>query len=405
MSFPRLARLCAAAICGAAVPARAGVVAIDLEEAMVRAAERAPEVAAARGRVGEAAAARVDAAVRFPDEPALAVEAGPRWAGARTVDVAVELAQGLGPPGRGGARRAVADAALALARATAITAGRDARLAAGLAYLDARHADDAVTIERDAAALATRAAEVAERRRSAGEATDLEANLARAAAARARAAVLGAEAERAAAIGALAVRLGVAPDDELVLRGALRPVGEPPAAAGALAARPELVALTAELAVARAEVRLAAVEARPALGAWLGYQREDAATIVVGGVRVTWPIWDRGQGRRAVAGARAARVAAEHAALSEVAARQHHDALAAYRQARDAVAVLDAEVAPLLDDSEALLARSLDAGTLPIGEVLAARRELVAARREALDRVLALARAHLVARLAAEGMP
>jgi len=115
-------------------------------------------------------------------------------------------------------------------------------------------------------------------------------------------------------------------------------------------------------------------------------------------------VWERGQGPAAAARARAARAAEQHRALVRTASREVQDAAAAYASARQAVAIFEADVLPVLDDTERLLARTVDAGQLAVADYLVARRELLDGRREYLDRRLAAAKAEVAAR-AAGGRP
>jgi cobalt-zinc-cadmium efflux system outer membrane protein len=219
--------------------------------------------------------------------------------------------------------------------------------------------------------------------------------------------VSAAETDLAEAIGRLGALVGLAPEDTVTLRGELRPEAalslddlEP-----ATATRADLLALDAEGELADAEARLARADGKPAFGLWIAYQREEDADIVVGGIRLTWPLWDRGQGGVAEARARSSRVAAEHETTRRAASRQVRDAFAAYEHARAAVEVYEADVLPVLDDSEALLGKSVDAGTIAISDYLVARQELLAGRRDYLDLLLALARARVSAQLAAGVSP
>lgn len=405
MIRPVIAWLLAAALLPPA-PATADQLVLDLDAAMARAAQTAPAVIAARGRIGEADAARLGAAVRFTSEPELELEAGPRRATSTTADVGVQLGQTF-QPGRRGPRRALAGAERAHAEADAAAIAREVRRAAGLAFVDALYAEQVVGFARAQAELADRAAEVAGRRRRAGEATDLDVELARAAAARARVAVAAADAERVAAIADLADSLGLAADDSVVLRGELRP---PPRAMTTGVGphgidRPELRALAAEAVVAVAEERLARAEARPELGIWLAYRHEEDAEVVLGGLRLSLPVWDRGRGGRARARAHGARVAATRAAVERGLTRQVDDARAVLAATRAAVDRFEVEVAPALDAAEALLGRSIDAGAIDVAGYLVARQELLTGRREHLELLRSLARADLDARLTGEVTP
>ncbi|MBK7076045.1 MAG: TolC family protein [Myxococcales bacterium] len=406
MRYAPIARLSAAALAMSHVPARADEVVLDLAAALARATTAAPATIAARGHTAEAQAARVGAQVRAAN-PALALGVGPRFAGDATVDLHLELAQpvGTGAPRR--ARLAVADAAIAHAAAEAREVERAARRATARAFVDALYAERLVATLADAVALAEHAAAVAARRRAAGDATDLDVDRARIAVGRARAAGHAAEAERARTLGELAGLIGLAADDTLRVTGALDV--DPPLALAPLAAaaddRPELRRLDAEAALARAEARLAHADARPAVELSVAYDREADEQRVLGGVRVTWPLWDRGQGPAAIAGARATRVAAERAAAARAARREVADAFAVYQRARAAVAGFEADVLPALDDSEALVTRGVDAGTLTIADYLVARQELLDGRRAYLEHLRDRAQARVAALLAAEVTP
>jgi outer membrane protein, heavy metal efflux system len=279
------------------------------------------------------------------------------------------------------------------------------RLEAALAFVDALHAQRLVEQATHAAELAQRAADVANRRRAAGDITDLDVGLATAAAGRARSAVSAAEAELAEAVGRLAPLVGVGVEDTIVLRGELRPQSGLTLADLEPAQRADVLALEAERALADAEKRLARADGKPDLGLWIGYQREEDANIVLGGIRFTLPLWERGQGGVAQARARSSRVAAEIAVTRRAASRQVRDAFAAYEHARAAVEIFEADVLPALDDTEQLLTRSVDAGTIAVSDYLLARQELLDGRRDYLELSRALARARVTAQLTAGVMP
>jgi cobalt-zinc-cadmium efflux system outer membrane protein len=397
------ARLGAVALVLLSASAHADEVVLDLHAALERAKTSAPEAVAARGRIGEAEAARAGAEVRFSDNPELEASVGPRFGATTTTDLSVSLGQTFGLGGRRGARRAVAEAGAAQARAEGDAVARDVQLEAALAFLDGLHAQAAVDAAVDADELAWRAVEVAERRRKAGDITDLQLGLARAAAARSRVAVEAARRQQVEAIARLAPLVGLASDDTVVLRGELKPTEGLTLAAldTAAVARPDLRALEAEARVAAGEARRARAEARPDLGVFVEYGREEDVDLVRAGLRLVLPVWDRGQGPRAAARAHGARVTAEHAPGRRTVAREVRDAFVVYEHARRAADIFDRDVKPVLDDSEALLDRSVDAGTISVADYLLARQELAVGRREQLDVYLALARARVTALLTA----
>ena len=383
-----------------AAPAVAESLEIDLPGAIERARRAAPEAIAARGDIAIAEAARVGAELAFTTNPEIEVGAGPRLISDRPIDVEARLEQSL-EPGRRGARRRHARAELAHAVADAGRGLRalDAEVAG--AFYDALYADRTVALARDAEELARRADAAAERRRKAGDITDLDANLARTALGRARAAVQASSAERAIAVGRLAALIGAGLGDAIVLRGELTPAA--PAAPPSAAVRADLRALDAERDAAAAEHAQAVASARPELALWASYRREDTTDVVLGGLRFTLPLWNRGQGERAAAQARQHRAIDVRAATARVAERELADARAAYDSARGAVEAFERDVVPLLDASERLLQKTVDAGQISVGDYLVARQELLDGRREHLERQRALAKAAVAVDFAGPG--
>lgn len=404
MFSPVRARLVCAALVVASIPAaHARPLTLDLPTAVARARARAPEAIAALARIGDARARRAGAGVR--PNPELDLGAGPRFGATRTLAVEAQLTQPL-ELGRRGARLRVADAELEHATATTEAALRELDLEVTNLFLDARFAElDRALAQRDVE-VATRAAQAARRRRQAGDVTDLDVDLATIALGRARSALAAALARRAGAIGRLGAIIGAAPGDAITLVGDLRP----PALAldrlrAAVLARPDLRALAAEAKVARAEAGLARANARPELGLWASYERDDADDVVLGGLTVTLPLWNRAQGARAAARVKLRRAERERAAVLAAASRQIVDAFEAYTRAREAVEVFDREVVPALADSEHLLERSLDTGQIAMSAYLVARQEILNGRREHLERQLQLAKAAAAARFVAGVAP
>jgi cobalt-zinc-cadmium efflux system outer membrane protein len=388
---------CAALIFIYASPAHAGPLTVDLPTALARARERAPQAIAALARIGEAEAARTGARVLFTQNMEFEVGAGPRFGDPRTTQVDVRLGQQLEPTRRG-ARIRVADAGVRHAQAVTDAQLRELSFEVANVFNEARHADLVVELARRTADVATRATEAAERRRKAGDITDLDVDLAKIALGRARAAVATAQSERADSIGRLAVLIGAGPDDVITLTGDLRPAAMTlDKLRSAVPARPDVRALEAESRVAMAEGSLAKANGRPNLGLWIGYERDEKDTILLGGLSVTLPLWNRAQGDKAAARAKQRRVELERTAVLGAASRQVIDAFEAYTRAHEAVELFDREVVPPLVDSEKLLERSIETGQITISAYLVARQEILNGRREHLDRQLALAKAAAVA--------
>jgi len=406
MSHVPMARLTVAALVLHSCPAAAGHVEIDLRAAIERAHRAAPEAVAAEGRIAEADAAVVGANVAFTTNPEIEGGVGPRFTPARPLDAEVRLDQNL-EPWRRGPRRQLARAERHQVGAELDSELRALDLEVSIAFYEALFAQQAAELTGRAQDLAQRAAAVAERRRKAGDVTDLDANLARAASGRARSAGLAAATERSLAVGRLAALIGAAPDDVITLRGDLKPALPPALAAArsALATRADVRVLDAAREVATARRAQATADARPEVGIWAAYQREDTADIVLGGLRMSLPLWNRAQGPHAAAIAGEQRATRTRDATLRAAERQVADALATYASARQAVDGFEREVAPLLDDSELLLQKTVDAGQIAVHDYLIARQELMAGRREYLERLLALAKAAAGVRFAAGVTP
>lgn len=394
-----LARLIAAALLARACSASADTIDIDLPGALARARTAAPEAIAARGRVAQADAGVHGAAVAFSANPEIEGGLGPRLTPAHPLDAELRISQAL-EPWRRGARRELASAERAHAEAERDAALRELELEVSLAFYDAVFAAQLVEQMTRAERFASAAADVAKRRRQAGEITDLDLDLARVAFSRARASTRSAEADRTTATGKLAVLVGATASDTLVVHGSLAPVALPRKLAAA--DRADVRAIDRERDVARAQLEQATAISRPELGVFVAYHREDTDSIVLAGLSVTLPVWNRAQGERAAAHARELTASAAHAAAMRVADRQLADALATYATTKRAVEEL--ETAPL-DDAEQLLEKTIDASQLAISDYLVARQELLNGRRDHLERQLALAKAALAVRYAAGGQP
>ena len=365
---------------------------LDYTSTLTLAATRAPDVIAAAGVIDAARGRRAASTLANPE---LDVEAGPRLrdGAPTTTDVAVGLSQAFELGGQRGARRDGARATVDHAIADADDARRLARRDAGLAYYRAVLAAERVTLAERSAAVATELQDLTARRQARGEAVALDVNLARATAARARAALRTAHADREDALGALRALLALEPTDTLAVRGDLAARAAPTLDALLAAAhrRPELRALDARRAEGAALAAVGDAQAWPSLTLGVRYEREEQADIVLGGVTITLPTWDRGHGDR-----REGRAIATHARLARDAHTRAIDAtvraaFAAYTLRRAAVDDLVRDVAPLLDANDSLLGKAYAAGQLSLADTLVARRELDETRRDVLEHRFALA--------------
>lgn len=396
---------CAALMLLLARPADAGPLKVDLPIAVARARERAPEAVAALARIGEARARRTGAGVLFAQNPEVQIGAGQRFGNERTWTIQGQLTQQLEPTRRG-ARIRVADAEVAHAQALIEAELRELSYQVATVFLEARYADLAVELAQRDQDVATKAAEAADRRRKAGDITDLDVNLAKIALGRARSALAAAQSERAEAVGRLGSLIGAQPEDVITLAGDLKPATLTlDTLRAGVPARADVRAIEAEGRVAKAQGALANVNGRPDLGLWFGYQLDEGDTILLGGLSFTLPFWNRAQGDKAAARAKLRHVDLERAAVVTSASRQVVDAFEAYTRAREAVEVFERDVLPTLTDSEALLERTVQAGQITVNEYLVARQEILSGRSEHLQRQLQLAKAAASARFVAGGAP
>lgn len=363
---------------------------LTIEEALALAREQAPGVVLATGRIAEARARQAQAGRRFQENPSLEVNGGYRRAEDDHLDFEAAVSQGLYGRERRTAHIAGAQAALERAEAELDEARRLLLRDVWTAFVRASMAGDRVALLTRGRQAADELLAGTERRYEAGEATALELNRSRTAAASARAEQSGAQAEESAALGELKGLLGLPPEESVEVRAspALREPPDLPALLAGLDRRPDLRVLAAELRGAEAEVILGRALARPGLGVRGGVGREEGADLVTAGVVVSLPLHDRGQETLAVGEARTAALrqaldAARKAADAEV--RGRHSALLRHLEA---ARELERTALPSLEDNESLALKSFEAGEIDLGELLLLRREILETRLTYLERLL-----------------
>lgn len=390
-----------------AFPAPGELRVLTFDEALSLARERGADVALAQGRVEEARARQARAGRRFQENPALEVNGGYRRAEDGFFDFEAAVSQDLDDGRRRDARLAGTKAALDRAEAELEEARRRLVRDVGTAFLR-------VVGARDRAALLARSREAAdglraafERRYEAGEATALELNRARTAAASARAEQSGAEAEESAALAELQGLLGLPAGESLDVRGSLapRPDADLSALLAKLDGRPDLRALAAELREAEAEVLLGRALSRPGLGVRGGVGREEGAEIVTAGVVVSLPVHGRGQETVAVGEARASSLRQAWAAARGAAEAEVRGLYSAWTRRLAAVRELEGTALPALEDNESLALKSFEAGEIDLGELLLIRREILETRLAHLDRQLDATRTRFELEAAAGALP
>jgi len=364
---------------------------LTLERALALARERAPSILSAGARIEEARGRLAGAAILLRENPVLEGGAGRRYSDTGdTLEAEVGIRQGFE---LGGQRRArVAEAESGIARASAARDDSLRRLlaeAAG-AFYRALHAEESLRLAETAEGVATEVARIAEARHRAEDVPILDVNVSRAALARARSEGRGAQAARAIALGELRVLLGMEAAEAMQVAGDLRDRRRFDLADLLARAqeRADLRALEAKLEGAEAELRLARGEAWPDVGLGARYVRDERDDVVLGLLSLELPIFDRVQGRRAEAGARARRLRLELDAARRAADVEVQTAFVVHAERAKAAEELEASALPLLDENESLARRSYEAGEMALAEFLLVRRETLETRRAYLERLL-----------------
>lgn len=379
-----------AALCLSAFPAFSQERVLTLDEALALARDGAADVVLARGRIAEARARQTQAGRRFQANPVLEVNGGYRRAEDDYLDFEAAVTQDLYAGRQRAARLAGSQAALDRAEADLAEIRRRLVREAWTSFVRILGARDRRALLARSRESADSLRSVTERRYESGEATALELNRARTAAASARAEQEEAAAAESAALGDLKALLGLPPGESVEIRGNL-PLRQPLELNELLAGldrRPDLQTLAAELREAEAQVQLGRALARPGWGVRGGVAREEGAGVVTAGFVVSLPAHDKGQETLAVGQARAAALrlaldAARGAADAEVRGRY-----AALDRRLAAVRELETLAVPALDDNESLALKSFEAGEIDLGELLLIRREILETRLDYLNRLL-----------------
>lgn len=355
---------------------------------VIAAARGAPDVRLARARAAEATAYVGAADTSALDNPSLEALLGPRLGDPRSTDLEVGLSWPIPLGGVRGKRVAVAranasQAALLVAEATRQTVG-----AAAAAYFRALHAEARRTLVTARVTLARELLESAAFRQRAGDVAGFEVRLVEGELGRAEARAARADAEVAAARGALALALGLPGLGDEPLSGSLDAARFAALGGRPIDQRPDVAAARAERTAAAAAVTLADSGRLPGLALRLSYALEDDTHVLLGGLEVSLPLFQRAQGPRREARARRLRaevgvvVAAQRAASETSVTRQSFDrALAAARALSDDTLRRSA-------DNEALAGEAYRAGKIDLTTLILLRRDGLELREEALDRAL-----------------
>lgn len=349
---------------------------------------RAPQVLVSQTRAAEARGGVATAQVLARENPVFEATAGPRWADQRSTDVEVALAV---PIELGGQRGKRTDAARAELRAAEHLTTDEQRRAIGVAlaaYYRVLYADALVALATKRKSLADELLSVGEARQKAGgDVTKLDINLARNEQALADSEILVASSGATRARADLAAVLGLKVEGVASVTGNLadQTLFETMTTA---TERSDLAARRDEVTAAGAQVRVADAERWPSLSFRITYAHEDqGADILRGGLALSLPLFNRGQGERIAARARRERTRIELTALENTIGTESDAARASFTAAVAALEILDKRALPLAAENEQLAQESYRAGKLDLPALLVIRRDALATRATHLDRL------------------
>ncbi|XXF77133.1 TolC family protein [Myxococcaceae bacterium GXIMD 01537] len=379
---------------------------LSLEEALALARQRTPILLEASGRVAEARGRVAGASPLLRENPNVELGAGPRELsdGTRALDFTVGLSQTVELGGKRSARLDSAHAAVAGATANHAEAQRQVLGEVASTFLRALHARERLRLARTTQEAARALLHSTQRRLEAGDVPAVDVNLARITLARASAVTASAEGDVTGTLAQLRVLLGMNANAPLGVRGDLEVLAtQPLEAPEPLPARPDILALEAQLAEARADRNLGIATAWPDVGIGVRYENEGNETVLLGTLNIPLPVFARGQEARVTSDARA-RWLEQALELARSARRVEAEAaLTRFRQLREAAELLRVEAMPVLADNEGLALKAYEAGELSLAEFFLLRREALDTRIQYLDHLLdaALARVNATVEIGA----
>lgn len=301
-------------------------------------------------------------------------------------ELSVPIGIGLG----WAARLGVAGAELERERQLVADARRGAVGAALASYYRVLHVSRRIELARERLSVAADLRRSAVERHRAGEAPRLEVLLTETEEVRAESERLAEEELLARERVLLAAALGAPSGERLLLAGDLadRSLIERTLDGAAPARRADVLAADREVRAAKAARRLARGELLPGLAFRLNYGHENGEPLVQPGLAVTVPLFQYGQESRALAGAREYRASAELERIENAATAEVEGLEKVVEFASRAVDSLVARALPRVAESEGMIRESYRAGKIDLPALLVIRRDLLATRREYLDRLL-----------------
>jgi cobalt-zinc-cadmium efflux system outer membrane protein len=365
---------------------------LTFENALARARQSAPAIVAARMRIDEARGRVIGASLPLTNNPTIDAAAGRRDGTTSTTQYEVEVAQDLDLPVRRRARIDAAHAVVTQEEQRARHVEREVLRDVATTFLRAVEARERTDAAGEARRLAEEALRIAERRFAAGDVAQLDVNLARTAVARAEADQRSTAALLAGQVTQLRILLDISSAEPITVSGSLR---DPLALAlraddlAALAAdRADLRLLDAEIAEAEAEQRVARTLRWPDVRLRGSYSHEEGDRVVLGGLGISLPVFNRGQEATAIATARISRLRTERTAVTRTIEAEVRGALATYDALRVAAAEYESTVLPLIHENERLALESYDVGQIGLGDLLLVRRDALDARRAFIDQLI-----------------
>jgi cobalt-zinc-cadmium efflux system outer membrane protein len=356
---------------------------LTLDQALNRARLRAPALLSAKARIEEARDHLKGASILLQSNPAIEGSVGPRFSDqGNTTDGDISVSQDFEAIGRRSARIAGAQTGVTREIAASHEIGRSVLRNVAAAFVRALAANEKLKVLIAAEQVSSGFLETAERRYQAGDIPILEVNLAKNGAARARAELRAGRAELATSLGELRVLLGMSPEEDFSVSGDLTSSKKYDLAALVSTGedRPDIRVLESELQGALADVRLGNTFKSPDFGAIARYQRDQGDNIVQGGMRITLPVFSRGQELTATGNARATRIRGELEAVKTAIRNEIKTAFDVYTYRAEALQELERLALPSLLENETLARRSYEEGEIGLAELLLIRREILETR-------------------------
>ena len=383
---------------------------LDLQEALSLAGRNNKLLEAARIRIEEARGDLATASILLIDNPSVGFQGGRRSndmpASRDSTDLGIELEQTFEIGGQRGYRIRRAEAVLAAEEAAADEVQRVLELAVESVFWEALAADKRVALVEESRSLSQVLYETARRRLERGETTPLEQNTARVRLAEVERKLASANARRRSATLRLAELLALPPATSLAVRDDFPQTetleSESALVAQALASRPDFMTLQRRIAAAEQAAGLAKAETVPDLTFGVSYEEEEDDQILLAGVRVALPVFNRNQGERQRTEALVRRLQAELDATTLAIESEVRRAYSDYEQAKQSVHLYDSEVLQAQEESLGLLQMAFEAGEVGYPEVILVQREVLDSREGYLSARLEFALAHARLRAASQ---